>query len=178
MEALARAIRVCVTGPESTGKTTLAAMLASRYGTVWVPEYAREYALANARQLTRDDVEPIAHGQVANEERLIARAKKSIVFDTDLISTMVYARYYYDYVPSWIESEARARKSDLYLLLDIDVPFIRDAARDAEEDRAKHFDLFKRLLREHDVEHVLIRGSWDERTESAVAAVDGLLKRG
>ena len=35
--------RVVVYGPESTGKTTLAARLAEHYRTVWVPEYARSY---------------------------------------------------------------------------------------------------------------------------------------
>ncbi len=168
--------RVCVTGPESTGKTTLASQLASLYGTVWVPEYSREYAIAVARELTRDDVEPIARGQVANEDRLIGSANRLIVFDTDLISTIVYARYYYDYVPEWIVSEARARRSDLYLLHDIDVPYVRDAARDAAQDREEHFELFKRTLAEHGAEVVLIRGGWEERRERAIAAVERLLR--
>jgi NadR type nicotinamide-nucleotide adenylyltransferase len=177
METIARHFRLCVTGPECTGKTTLAAQVAARYGTVWVPEYSREYALAVARPLTRDDVEPIGRGQVANEERLLASAKRMIVFDTDLISTIVYARYYYDHVPEWIASEARARRSDLYLLLDIDVPYVRDAARDAAEDRADHLELFKRTLAEHGAEVVLIRGEWEARRERAVEAVESLLRR-
>ena len=167
-----------MTGPECTGKTTLAAQLAARYGTGWVPEYSREYALAVARPLTRDDVEPIGRGQVANEERLLASAKRMIVFDTDLISTIVYARYYYDHVPEWIASEARARRSDLYLLHDIDVPFVRDAARDAAEDRAGHLELFKRTLAEHGAEVVLIRGGWEARRERAIRAVERLIRAG
>jgi NadR type nicotinamide-nucleotide adenylyltransferase len=176
METIARHFRVCVTGPECTGKTTLAAQLASQYETVWVPEYSREYALAVGRPLTRDDVEPIGRGQIANEERLIASAKRMIVFDTDLISTIVYARYYYDHVPEWIASEARARRSGLYLLHDIDVPFVRDAARDDAEDREAHFELFKRTLEEHGAEVVLIRGGWEKRRERAVEAVETLLR--
>lgn len=178
METVApRAIRVCVTGPESTGKTTLAARLAARFETIWVPEFAREYALANPRPLTRDDVEPIARGQIANEERLLAGAKKLIVFDTDLVSTMVYARYYYDYVPEWIAAEAAARVADLYLMLDIDVPFIGDAARDAEEDRGAHLVLFRSALAAQGREVVVIRGDWEERYQRAVAAVERLLRR-
>jgi HTH-type transcriptional regulator, transcriptional repressor of NAD biosynthesis genes len=177
METLARPWRICVTGPESTGKTTLAAMLASRFGTVWVPEYAREYALAAGRELTRDDVEPIARGQVANEDRLIGSAKGLIVFDTDLISTMVYARYYYGFLPPWIAAAARDRKSDLYLLHDIDVPFVRDAARDVEEDRKAHFELFKQALEEQDANVVIVRGDWAARNACAIAAVEQLLNR-
>ncbi len=122
-----------------------------------MPEYSREYALAAGRELTRDDVEPIGRGQIANEERLIGSAKRLLVFDTDLISTIVYGRYYYDFVPEWIATEARERRSDLYLLHDIDVPFVRDAARDAAEDRAAHLELFRSVLAEHGATVVLIR---------------------
>lgn len=35
--------RVAILGAESTGKTTLARMLALHFNTVWVEEYARNY---------------------------------------------------------------------------------------------------------------------------------------
>ncbi len=170
-------IRVCVTGPECTGKTTLAENLAARFGTIWVPEYSREYALAVSRELTRDDVEPIGRGQCANEDQCLHNAKRLIIFDTDLLSTIVYARYYYDYVPDWIVAEARKRKSDLNLLHDIDVPFVKDAARDAPEDRGAHLEMFKRLLEVEGASVVVIRGSWEERTRTAIEAVERLLSR-
>ena len=36
-------VKVVLFGPESTGKTTLARLLAEHYQTVWVPEFARDY---------------------------------------------------------------------------------------------------------------------------------------
>ena len=60
MEALPPHFRVCLIGPECTGKTTLAQRLASHYATVWVPEFAREYAERVRRELKHDDVDPIA----------------------------------------------------------------------------------------------------------------------
>ncbi|MBK7030628.1 MAG: ATP-binding protein [Bacteroidales bacterium] len=36
-------LRIAITGPESTGKSWLAEQLAEYYGTVWVPEFAREF---------------------------------------------------------------------------------------------------------------------------------------
>ena len=36
-------LRVAILGAESSGKSTLAAALAERLGTVWVPEYLREF---------------------------------------------------------------------------------------------------------------------------------------
>lgn len=39
--------RVCVTGPECTGKTTLARALAEWAGVAWVPEASRAYAEAH-----------------------------------------------------------------------------------------------------------------------------------
>ncbi|HKO57061.1 MAG TPA: ATP-binding protein, partial [Thermoanaerobaculia bacterium] len=101
--------RICLTGPECTGKTRLAEELARRYGTVWVPEFAREYALRVNRPLTLEDVDLIAEGQLAFEERAAPLAEKLLILDTDLISTVVYSRHYYGTVPPWIARAAAAR---------------------------------------------------------------------
>ena len=123
-----RPLVVVVTGSESTGKTTLASDLARHFRTAWVPEYARTYlsekTAATGLPLDATDVEPIARGQMSAEDRGAAEARGLLVLDTDLVSTIVYARHYYRSCPPWIEQAARDRRADLYLLCDIDVPWI------------------------------------------------------
>ena len=159
--------RVCLTGPESTGKSELAERLQRELGWSVVDEYAREYALRVGRDLTADDVEPIARGEIANLER----AAPPVIFDTDLISTVVYARYYYGACPEWIVEEARRRRADLYLLMDTDVPFRADAVRDASAEREDLFDAFRRALDEFEVRWVIISGSPEERVVRALEAI-------
>src|SRR5712691_6986148 len=84
MEALPR---ICLIGPECTGKTTAAQALAAHYGTVWVPEAAREHAIAVARPLTVDDHVLIAHRHLVNESRLAPDARNVLILDCDLVST-------------------------------------------------------------------------------------------
>src|SRR5205823_8798717 len=97
----------CLTGPECTGKTTLAGQLSAHFNAPWVPEFAREYALRVQSPLTADDVEPIAMGEIA----LLDGAARDglVILDTDLISTIVYCRHYYGSCPPWIEAAAAAR---------------------------------------------------------------------
>lgn len=167
--------RICLTGAESTGKSELAQELARHFSTVAVPEFAREHALAAGRVLDVSDVEPIATGQIAQEDRIIATADNVVILDTDLLSTVVYSRHYYGTCPEWVERAARSRLAGLYLLLDIDVPWIADPARDAGADREKVQQEFEAVLREFGARHELISGSWAERRELAIAAIRGTL---
>jgi len=175
---MAKIARLCLTGPESTGKTWLAGQLAARFGTVWVPEYARDYALQVARELTADDVEPIARGQIANEERALPPAGGLLVLDTDLVSTVVYSRHYYGTVPPWIEEAARQRLADLYLLLDLNVPWIADPARSSSADRPQLHAAFARTLDTFGARVVRVGGGWEERLGRAVGAVERLGQHG
>ena len=171
--------RVVVTGSECTGKTTLAGDLARQFGTVCVAEYAREYldrkVATTGLPLDERDVEPIARGQIAAEDRGAATAKGLLVLDTDLVSTTVYARHYYGACPAWIDQAARDRRGDLYLLCDIDVPWVADSVRDRPHHRKHIHALFVEALNTLGAEYVTIRGSWAARLTTAVAAVSGVL---
>jgi len=82
--------RVAITGPESTGKTNLAAWLANIYKTVWVPEYAREYLEKNGPDYALEDVVAIAKEQLARENAAAENARKILICDTDLLVTKKY----------------------------------------------------------------------------------------
>lgn len=170
--------RVVVTGSESTGKTTLARDLAAHFGTIWLPEYAREYCDARGPNLTFDDVEPIARGQIDACDAAIAGARHDlIVLDTDLLSTAIYSRHYYGECPAWIAAAVRARLGDLYLLCDIDVPWTPDAVRDRPHHRAELQRIFRDELEALGANVVDVRGTWKERFAIAVGAVERLLTR-
>src|SRR6185437_15178771 len=104
--------RIVLTGPEATGKTTLASALARHFRAPWLPEMARAYATDVRRELTAADAEIIAARAITAEDAALAKDPPLLILDTDLISTVVYVRHYYGPCPAWIEDGARARRGD------------------------------------------------------------------
>jgi NadR type nicotinamide-nucleotide adenylyltransferase len=164
--------RVCLIGPECTGKTTLAERLAGHFGVAWVGEFARQYAQQVRRLLTAEDIEPIAHGQMTLEDAARQLTTDNLlILDTDLISTVVYATHYYSTCPEWIKTEARARKADLYLLTDVDMPWTIDDVRDSAAPRETLHRVFAGTLAIYGADFVAIRGDRETRFAAAVAAI-------
>lgn len=174
-------VRVCLTGPESTGKSTLAQRLAERAGTEWVPEASRVYAERKAAPLTASDVGPIAREHIAladaAAERVRKRGGQLLILDADLVSTVVYARHYYGAAPTWVRRIERERRADLYLLCDVDVAWIADGIRDRPENREEMLALFGRALARRHARVVRVSGTWDERWKLARDAVRTLCAR-
>jgi NadR type nicotinamide-nucleotide adenylyltransferase len=168
-------IRVVLTGSESVGKTMLAERLARHYGVEHVPEFVRDFAARKGAPIDFRDHGAIAHGQMALEGEYAARADRLLIQDTDLASTVIYCEHYFDHCPTFIIEAAGERRADLYLLLDIDVPWVPDGIRDRGDRREEMHDLFAQRLNELGMRTVEISGDHEARFSAAVRAIDALL---
>lgn len=167
-------IRVVLTGSESTGKTTLAGRIAEYYSSEFVPEFVRRYVAEKGAAPSFEDHGPITRGQMALEDQYRARAGALLVQDTDLLSTVVYCNHYFGRCPEWIETTARERRPDLYLLCEIDLPWLADGVRDRGERREEMQQLFRDAVIASGVPFATITGVGDERLQRAVDVIDEL----
>ncbi len=115
---------VCLHGPESTGKTTLASELAEHFGAMAVPEYGRLYCEIFGNECDMEDLRAIRRGHDLLAEAARRKAKGLIVFDTDAVMTAVWADVLLGQRPA--DLDRIDDPADLYLLCDIDVPFVAD----------------------------------------------------
>jgi HTH-type transcriptional repressor of NAD biosynthesis genes len=166
--------RVCIFGPESTGKSTLTQNLANYYNTVYVSEYARGLLDFKGGHCDFTDIPLIAKGQMAAEDALVRQANKVIFCDTDLITTTIWSHVLFGKCPQWIEDEGNRRKYDLYLLLDVDVPWVDDTQRCLPNYRKEFRDRCIQALKSRHRPYIIINGDWEQRWQKACMAVDEL----
>ncbi len=170
--------RVCIFGPESTGKSTLARDVARHFKTAYAWEYARPLLDPQGGQCTREDIPKIVRGQVATEEALARQANRVLICDTDVLTTNIWSDVLFGDTPPWIQDLADQRTYDLYLVTDVDVPWVDDNQRFFAEQsvRQSMLDRFVSALEKRDRRYKLISGTWDQRFSSACAAIEELLR--
>jgi NadR type nicotinamide-nucleotide adenylyltransferase len=174
--------KVVVIGPESTGKSSLCALLATHFRSSWCPEYAREYLTTHGKDYQFADLLKIAKSQLILEDRYInelaASKKNPVLFvDTDMYVMKVWCEYVFQQCHQFILEQICERKYDLYLLCDVDLPWVQDALREYPDDgpRKELFQIYKDLLVNQSVPWVVINGSYEARESIAIDAVSRLL---
>jgi NadR type nicotinamide-nucleotide adenylyltransferase len=167
--------KIAIVGPESTGKSTMSAYLAEHYQTIWVPEFARGYCEALTGQPTWQDEINMFHGQVALENELLPQANKILICDTTFITVKIWSDYTFGQSPQEVLDELPKHPYDLYLLLNIDLPWQEDPLRDFPHMRQHFMDVWHKELNELKANYVLISGTGRERYDSAVVAIDMFL---
>ncbi len=178
--------KIVIIGPESTGKSSLCDQLAEHYDTIWCKEYAREYLLENGTDYTYDDLLTVAKGQVRLEEKATETVRSmgqqynnasSLLFiDTDMYVMKVWCEFVFDKCHQWILDQVVARKYDLYLLCNVDLPWVKDELREYPdlENRLKLYHIYKDIMINQITPWVDISGDYEERFEIAKKAVDKL----
>ncbi|WP_428328265.1 AAA family ATPase [Mucilaginibacter sp.] len=168
--------KIAVVGPESTGKSTMSAYLAKHYQTIWVPEYAREYCEKLTEPPTWQDEINMFYGQLALEAGMQPQANKLLICDTTFITVKIWSDQMFGSSPQEVLDELPKRPYDLYLLLNIDLPWEEDPLRDFPEMREHFMDVWYKELDALNANYKVISGIGPERYQGAVAAIDDFLK--
>jgi NadR type nicotinamide-nucleotide adenylyltransferase len=165
--------RVGILGGESTGKSTLAAQLASRLQTMFTAEYGRELWEEKSGALEPSDLLDIARVQVGREETLIGRANAVLLCDTTPLTTMLYSQAMFGAVPDALVMLGR-RQYDVVFLCAPDVPFVQDGTRRDEAFRHWQHEWYLRELETRRTDYVLLQGSYQQRLDTAIAHLSGI----
>ena len=170
-------LRIAVTGPESTGKTTLAKQLAESFNGIFIPEYARQYIEKLPHHYQYGDVENIAMEQVRQYFDTINRDQNFFVFDTWLIITKVWFMWVYNTTPVWLDERIRNCPVDLFLLCRPDLPWEADPVREnGGDNRHKLFELYRTELEHYGFDFVEIGGLGEERIANSIQSVSDFFK--
>ena len=178
--------KIVVLGPESTGKSTLCAALATHYQTIWTPEYARTYLSKHGTKYSYDDLLTIAKGQIENEEKSIELLGQNIednksqvtnnklIVDTDMYVMKVWCEYVFNNCHHYILEQINQRNYDLYLLCDIDLPWTADEMREYPnaEPRLELFTIYKELLINQNTPWGIVSGLGAQRTTNAIELIE------
>jgi NadR type nicotinamide-nucleotide adenylyltransferase len=184
--------KIVAIGPESTGKSTLCKQLAEHYHTLWCPEYAREYLTAHGMNYSYDDLLTIAKGQIETEEKYTQLAIGSeqlknahtpltthhlLFIDTDMYVMKVWCEFVFGKCHQFILDEIAKRKYDLYLLCNIDLPWVYDILREypSAGPREELYGIYKNIMQGQSTPWIEISGNYEERIQKAINVVDNLL---
>jgi HTH-type transcriptional regulator, transcriptional repressor of NAD biosynthesis genes len=140
-------------GPESVGKTTITKNIfaGATFDCVRVPEWARGYLETVGPEVTDEKMLNIVHGQYAIQK--LANNVKHCPFvlqDTDLLSTLGYYKLWSGKWPDICEGLFRASKSDLYILMNDQIPFEPDVLRYGINKRESDNKFWIELLKQFD----------------------------
>jgi len=172
-----------VLGAESTGSTTLARDLAQALGTLWVPEFGRDWSVRRPGGLTAAwhtaEFDLVAVEQARAEDDAARRVPRPVlVCDTDVLATTVWHERYVGRPSATVQAVAAARVPALYLLTGAEIPFVDDGLRDGKHLRHAMHTRFREMLDAQPAPWIEVSGSRAQRVTTAVDGVTAMLDRG
>ena len=163
-------LKIIVTGPESSGKTTLCKALSEYYKIPFTKEFAREYLTDLGKNYLQEDLLKIATGQLENEQLIINNQQISL-HDTDLITLKIWSDYKYGNCNNWILEQIEKQKVEnrFYLLCKPDLKWDYDPLRENPTNRNELLEIYKQELENLGHKFLIIKG--EDRNEQAIESL-------
>ena len=163
-------MRIAVIGPESSGKSTLAASLSKKFKLALAAEFSRQYLHDLGRPYDYTDLMQIALGQEDVISRTSSNSNASVIADTEAISIKVWSVIKYKKNDPQIDEIISRQNFDIYLLCKSDLDWEEDDLRESpsQQERDLIFKTFQKELTQRDLPYAIIEGYGEKRTECAL----------
>jgi NadR type nicotinamide-nucleotide adenylyltransferase len=153
--------KFAITGPESSGKTTLSIELANQFNGIHVPEFAREFLTKTNCIYSESDLDTMAQAQV---ESWNLQTDTEIVFcDTDMLVFKVWSEYKFGRISTFILEALELQNFDHYFLCRPDIPWEEDPLREHPEARNELFEIYLKEIKRRNYPYTIIEGDLEQR---------------
>ncbi len=169
------AIRLVLTGPESTGKSVLTAHLAGRMGIPYATEYARVYLEQHGPAYDYDLLLTLARGHQRHQQAAVPPEAPLGLLDTDLINYKIWCEVAFRKCHPALIAALAQETHHRYLLCYPDLPWEPDPLREHPNDRLMLFECHRREIEAQGRRYEVIRGHGPARYRMAEAAAVRLL---
>ena len=159
--------KIIITGPESSGKTTLCEQLSNHFNIPFTKEFARSYIDNLDRIYMIGDLLSIGKEQLKSE-------LNSQLLDTDLITIKIWSEYKYGRCDKWILDQIEKQKTEkrFYLLCKPDIFWQPDKQRENPNDREALFKIYKQELENLGHDYFIVEG--ENRTENSILKISSI----
>jgi nicotinamide riboside kinase len=159
--------KIIITGPESSGKTTLCEQLSNHFNIPFAKEFARSYIDNLDRNYIIGDLLSVSKEQLKSE-------LNSQLLDTDLITIKIWSEYKYGRCDKWILDQIEKQKIEkrFYLLCKPDIPWQPDKQRQNPNDREALFKIYKQELNDLGHKYFIVEG--EDRIENSILKISSI----
>jgi len=153
-------LKIAFTGPESSGKTTLAKWLSEELSAVCCDEFARKY-LEKRERYDQKDLTKIAKGQLKEWDK--NTDSRPLIADTEMLVLQIWSLWKYGSCDSFIVSAVQNQNFDHYFLCKPDIPWEPDELRESEHERDQLFAIYEQMIIELGWNYTIVCGDLNAR---------------